>query len=235
VAVELDLCTETTRIKPEKPGQLNENLQASVKGFATALQKAVAGGRFKLEDGILMANEGGLSLVRNRVAAFSDALDEVMLANGSPDEPRDANGRWVRRQIAKDIKSVRKAYRISKNQKRDIPGIMKRGPYTVDLEHGIPGTMRKGIDDDGYGTAHLDYQHSADVGRFPVTLARGSWHEHENPDKIYIVHGDDVAILGKAQRADGTYSQTRLKVISHYKTPKTARRAMSRTVLLEGR
>ena len=172
------------------------------------------------------------------LAALSAGLGRVLARNSADFEakhPRGAGGRFGERtDIARQIKNGRRALRISLNQKRDMPAAVKRGNYRLDFDYGDPGKM-KAASESGYGLSHAENKHPDELRRLPVTLARGSFHQHEEPHKVYVVHKNDVAILSHKERNDGTRSKTRLGVTSHFQDAKTALHAIGRTVLLGGR
>ncbi len=115
-----------------------------------------------------------------------------------------------------------------------MPEAVRRGKYRIDFHYGRPGKTTA-IRDDGYGTSHIHAKHLEDESKLPVTLARGTFHAHQEPGKIYAVNGDHVAILANQPRGDGGKSVTRLGLTTHFKDAKTAQAARAGAVLLEGR
>jgi hypothetical protein len=178
-----------------------------------------------------------LKAVQADLKTIIEAKKLKLAVNAAWDEslhPRGKGGRFARSQVAKDTKAGRRAMRIVLNQKRDQPEVLRRGPLRIDFEYGHPGNP-EAAREDGYGISHAAKKHPEDLRRLPVTIARGSIHEHESPEKAYVVHGDHLAILRRSERNDGAFSQTRYNVTTHLKDGKTALRAKQRTVLVEGR
>ena len=243
-AIRLWVIDEETEVEPQERG-LNENLQTTVEKIDPALlDAAIADLDVIIADGKarIAAAPASPRLTLKPLPKFQEFImpdGERLAANAAPFDvglhPRGKKGRFVRSAIAKDIKAGRRALRISLNQKREIQNVLKRGPYRVDFQYGHPGTTRKGIDDDGFGTSHAASQHATELWKLPVTLARGSWHPHEKPHKVYVVHKHHIAVLKQRKRADGSFSQTRYGLTTHLKDAKTALRASQRAVLIEGR
>lgn len=235
-AMELGICDEHTVVAPQPVNRLNESVQASVANWDAELKKQLAQGGFKIIDNgktLTMAN-ADIPAMRSRIAALLDGCEAVMFANMGTSEGAIKGWETRRRSIARDIKAVRRAVRIGLNQKRDMPEVIQRGNYRLDFDHGRPGNLQA-AHDDGYGTSHADLKHGEDMRKLPITVSRGSFHEHEDPNKVYVVHKDHVAVFSKKPRNDGTRSQTRLGFTTHYKDGRTARWASQRAVLLEGR
>lgn len=213
-SIRLGVIGEETQVEGQRHG-LNDGLEAAAQ-FDEEFLRA-------------LRDELDLEIADGKARLAANAFDPAL-------HPRSKKGRFVRSAIARDIKASRRALRVSLNQKRDIRTVIKRGSYRVDFEYGRPGTIKKGVHDDGYGTSHLQHQHADVLHQFPVTLARGSWHAHEDPNKVYVVHKNHIAVLEKQERTDGSRSHTRFGITTHLKNRKTAHEVLAkRTVLLEGR
>jgi hypothetical protein len=184
------------------------------------------------DDGIEVI-PGGIPMLRDNIGRIIGML----LPNMGTSEGAYKGWETRRGAIARDMKAVRKATRIARTRKRGTPGVLQRGKYRIDMPYGRPGTLDPNKLDDGYGSAHLDYQHSPEeLHQLPVTLARGSVHEHESPDKLYVVSGQHVAVLTAARRNDGGISQTRYGLTTHFKDIEKADRVITtRPALVEAR
>ena len=223
---------DVSGLEPEMVAAIRKGLDTELDAGMLKLKARATVARRELEEAGDQA-----TLQQKRAAQAADWELKYFSNTFDPNQPRGEHGRWVRSKIAKAIKAVRKAVRIAQTQKRGTQEVLSRGKYRIDMDYGRPGTLDSNIKDDGYGSAHLDYQHSPEeLHHLPITLARGSIHPHEDPKKLYVVHGDHVAVLTAQKRNDGSFSHTRYGLTTHYKAQKEAGEIVKiKPALIEGR
>ncbi|MCE0484232.1 MAG: hypothetical protein LV479_08350 [Methylacidiphilales bacterium] len=125
----------------------------------------------------------------------------------------------VRHQVKQGREALRRALATGENQNdaMQIPGT-----GSVDFDFGRPGNVQA-TKDDGYGISHIQAKHPEQMNRLPLTLAKGQIIPHEDSKKLYVVYKNNVAILQQKERGDGSFSQSRYGVISHYQDMRKAR------------
>ncbi len=123
------------------------------------------------------------------------------LANMAGEQPRDSLGKWVDENggglSEKDnIQRGQKAMDRAMRQKADVQKAMHRkGVGQIDFEWGTPGDKSQDYKG-GKGISHIIEKHGEEVARnLPTVLGKGKITPHEYPDRRYIEHEGQQAIL----------------------------------------
>lgn len=208
-AVALGLMNPTTQIPKAEDIGMNDNLQASGKGYSEAIQKTLAENPYlELKDGVLrmkptrtepIAN----SLIRNRIAGVLE-----LIANSNPNH--DAQGRFATSAQKKEVRKGRAAVKRVMRREADEPAaIHVVGVGDVDFKYGRPGTWkaneRGATHADGYGLSHIHAKHGTRaVLNMPEVLVKGVKTEHAgSPGKILVEHSIGTAVLERTSRSSG--------------------------------
>ena len=63
---------------------------------------------------------------------------------------------------------------------------------------GNPAPDEKGVTyKGGHGLSHIDVKAGHDVRDLPAVIAKGEIYKHENPERLYVLHGEKFAVLRK--------------------------------------
>ena len=149
----------------------------------------------------------------------------VLAANGyNPSQPRNADGEWTAgggarprepetkpqhdryglndsaRLTAEPGKNAERARTALDEVMRKRSGYVDNAAYRVETgwirldwgDAGNPNNNYKG----GHGIAHIAAKHPEALRNLPDVLARGEIYKHEQPGKLYVLHGTSYAVLG---------------------------------------